>query len=422
MIAWIRHDHDGQKRKLLLSVGTSFLTRIPGAIGLLWFLPLLRFSLGTDTYANMLSAMALGSAATFLAGGFHLFGRRLIGEAYARGDRHAEADAFISTLVVNAIAFCIALGIVSIYCWVSHATTTYWIVAVYSVLQMSMQMFDNVRTAYNENYITAILLIVFQTIAYTIGFSIPATREHVILATLVLGGPYLMTSFVTCAMLVRDKAHLFSGSPIAVGVVARRGIMQAIADGFLFATLSLSVVWLQMTADADTSAWFATIVRLFQTFLMPISLVMMPLSSYIRLRWNVKSITQQQTYTKVTVGIGVVYGIVVSLALFLASQLYVSRLLHLPVPHDVSMFFLFGVIVAYKSYSSVAYIVLDETIHLTTWITIAVGCGVTVGAVSSLAFNPLGAIDSYAVAAGLSILFVMLWNASRFVRPVTVSP
>jgi hypothetical protein len=421
MITWLRHDHDGEKRKLLLSVGTAFLTRIPGAIGLVWFLPLLRFSMGTDLYSSLLSAIALGGAASFLAGGFHVVGRRMIGESYGDSNQAAEADAFMSTLVVNVIALAIALGIVGAYCWISHATINYLIVAGLSVFQISVQMFDNVRSAYNENYVTSILLIIFQSIAYAIGFLVPESREYVVLAILVLGAPYMITSIVTCAMLLRDKPYLMAGTPLAITLVARQGFMLAVADGFLFATLSLSVVWLQRTASVDTAAWFATIVRLFQTFLVPISLLMLPLSSYIRLRWNDTSMMHQQRYTKATVAIGVVYGAIVSLALFAASQFYVGRMLHLPVPHDVSIFFLFGAIVAYRSYSSVAYVVLNETMHLTTWITVAVGVGVTVGAVASLAVDPLHAIDYYAVAAGASILAVMLWNAARFVRPNIVT-
>jgi hypothetical protein len=85
-----------EQRKLLFSVGTNFLTRIPGAVGLLWLLPLLRFGLGTDDYANLLASMALASAAAFQPGGFNLIGRRLIGEAYSNSDRAGEADAFPS--------------------------------------------------------------------------------------------------------------------------------------------------------------------------------------------------------------------------------------------------------------------------------------------------------------------------------------
>src|SRR5207245_15232 len=82
------------------------------------------------------------------------------------------------------------------------------------------------------------------------------------------------------------------------------------ADGFLMATLSLSVVWLQAAAVPATSAWFATIVRLFQTLLTPVILVLLPLSSYIRILWQAKSAAQQPAVTKRTLFIGNVYAVV----------------------------------------------------------------------------------------------------------------
>jgi hypothetical protein len=198
--------------------------------------------------------------------------------------------------------------------------------------------------------------------------------------------------------------------------VIRQGTRLAMADGFLMATLSLSVVWLQASTDAATSAWFATIVRLFQTFLVPVALLMIPLSSYIRILWNDKSIAQQQAYTKATLIIGICYGTIVAVSLLIASHLYIGWLLRLPVPNHVSTFFLFGAIVAYKSYSSVAYVVFSETAHLSSWTTVAIGAAVALGATTSLVVDPLTAIDVYALTAGLSMLVIVIWNASRFIR------
>ena len=120
-----------EQRKLLFSLGANFLTRVPGAIGLLWFLPLLRFGLGTDDYANLLTSMALGSAAAFLSGGFSVVGRRLIGEAYSGGDRAGEADGFASLVVANVAALSVALAIIAAYCWVRGAGTVFLIVSTF---------------------------------------------------------------------------------------------------------------------------------------------------------------------------------------------------------------------------------------------------------------------------------------------------
>ena len=158
--------------------------------------------------------------------------------------------------------------------------------------------------------------------------------------------------------------------------------------------------------------------RLFQTLLVPVSLLLVPLSSYIRILWNSKSVAQQQAYTKATLLIGLAYGAIVAVLLFVASQLYIGWLLQLPVPRDLAIFLLFGAIVAYKSYSSVAYVVLDETAHLSSWTMAAVSAAVALGAVASFAVDPLNAINVYALAAGLSMIVVLFWNTSRLNRRI----
>jgi hypothetical protein len=408
-----------EQRKLLFSLGSNFATRIPGAVGVLWFLPLLRFGLGTDDYSSLLAAMALGSAATFLIGGFSTVGRRLVGEAYAASDRLGEASGFISTLLANAAALTLAIMIILIYCTLQHASGEVIIISTLPAIGIFLTTFDNMRAAYNEHYVTATLQLVFQITIYTVGFLVPATRHNLILASLILQGHYLISSLITLGLLLRDKSYLLSGRPRGIWRIAREGTLVAMADGFLMTTLSLSVVWLQASASASTSAWFATTVRLFQTFLVPVILLLMPLSSYIRILWNNMSPHQQQKYTKLTLWIGVGYGTLVGLALIGVSRLYVGYLLHLPEPGSLvaisPIFLLFGAIVAWKTYSSIAYLVL-ETSHLSTWTSATLGVSVLFAMAASTTIEPLSVIDVYALMAGLSILVVMFWNAERFIR------
>ena len=268
-----------EQRKLLVSVGANFLTRIPGVVGLLWFLPLLRFGLGTDEYASLLTSMALASASAFLAGGFNMIGRRLVGQAYGNGDRTGESNGLASVVVANTIAIIPTLIVIGTYCWICSSSLAFLIVSSLSAIGLYLAVFDNVRAAYNENYVNAILLIVFQTIAYAIGFFVPATRHSLVLGSLVLQSPYWLVSLVTLVLLVRERPYLVHGRAVAVWPVVRDGTRLAIADGFLMATLSLAVVWLQRSGNAMISAWFATVVRLFQTLLMPVVLLLIPLSS-----------------------------------------------------------------------------------------------------------------------------------------------
>ena len=410
----------GEQRKLLFSLGTNFLTRVPGAVGVLWLLPLFRFGLGTEAYGTLLASGALATATTFLIGGFNVVGRRLIGEAYAENDRRGEANGFASMLVANTLCLLVGLVIILAYCGIRGVSSEIIIISILPAFGIFFTMFDNARSAYNEQYVTATLQFVLQTTIFTIAFLVPATRQNLILAALVLQGHYILSSLITFGLLLRHRPYLFRGHAVTVWRVARDGTMFALADGLLMTSLSLSVVWLQATASATTSAWFATIVRLFQTFLVPVILLLMPLSSYIRLRWNGKTLAQRQFFTKATLWIGLAYGTFVAAALMLVSTLYVNELLHLPAPgrwyEMMPVFLLFGAIVAYRGYSSVAYVVLDETTHLSFWTTVALTAAVTLGAISSFAIDPLNVINVYALVAALSMIFVLFWNVARFVR------
>ena len=363
MIALLRRANREQ-RKLLFSLGTSFLTRIPGLIGVLWFLPLLRFGLGTDDYANLLTAIVLGTAPGFLFAGFGLVGRRLIGEAYANGDHIGEANGFLSLVLASAVALGVALAFIIAYCWVRHTGLAMLVVAALSAIGLFFNTGDHVRAAYNEHYVTATLLIGFQLAVYTIGFLVPATRQNLILGSLVLQVHYLLASLVTLALLLRGRSYLLMGRATAARLIACEGIRLAMADGILMVTLSAGVVWLQASTSAATAAWFATTVRLFQIFLVPVVLLMMPLSSYIRILWNDKSIVQQRAFTKAVFIIGIGYGAIVAITLLAVSRIYVGRLLHLPEPGGplqvIPCFLLFGAVVAYRSYSSVTYLVARD--------------------------------------------------------------
>jgi hypothetical protein len=411
----LRHTNREQ-RKAIFSVGMSLLTRLPGLAGLLWFLPLVRFGLGTVGYAELLSGMALGTASAFCSGGIALIGRRMIGEAYANGDQRGEANSFCSFVVAHALTVSLALAVVMAYCRISGSSRGHEIVSLLTAGGFFLITFDNTRAAFNEHYITATLVIICQTIAFTVGFLVRAAQQNMVLTLFVLQGPYWLANLATFALMLRDRLHLLRGRPDAVWIVLRQGSILGMADGFIMATLSLAVVWLQGNASADVSAWFATLVRLFQTFLVPVTVVLFSLSSYIRIEWKGKTAAEQKAFTCLTLVVALGYGMLVAVGLFVLSQFYVGWLLHLPVPRDRFVFVFFGAIVAYNSYSAVAYIVLDEPIHLASWITAAIGVAVLLGAVVSQHVAPLSAVDTYAVVAGILLIGITSWNAMRFIR------
>jgi uncharacterized membrane protein len=108
-----------------------------------------------------------------------------------------------------------------------------------------------------------------------------------------------------------------------------------------------------------------------------------------------------------------IYGVVVAVALFAALQFYVTRLLHLPAPNSSGVFLLFAAIIAYKSYSSTAFVVLGDTSHLVWGTTISGGTAVLVGGITSLAVDPSEAVNTYAAVCGFAMVTVLFWNVPR---------
>ena len=280
--------------------------------------------------------------------------------------------------------------------------------------------FDNVRAAYNEHYVTATLLIMLQLVMYAIGFLVPYTRQHLVVSAMLLSSPYMFASLAALALLLRRRPYLIGGSARLAWRVMREGTAYAVADGLLTATLSLAVVWVERSGRAETAAWFGTLVRLFQIFLVPIILLLLPLSSYIRVVWNARGVAEKRAFARTTLLVGLAYGALVAVALLLISTLYIGGALKLRAPENqfevAPCFLLFGAIVAFRSYSSIAYLVLDDPTHLSRWTTIAVSTAVAVSMVSSLVVDVPVAIGIYALVAGSLMIAVLVWNAVRFIR------
>lgn len=408
-----------EQRKLLASLAANFLTRIPGAVGLLWFLPLLVSGLGTEKYGDLLAAMALsGATGGFLSGGVKTIGRRWIGEAYGANDRVGEANAFASLIVSNLILMALAIMIISVYVVSCGNALEVWIVAIICVFSICCNTFNDARAAYNEHYVTATLLFGLQIAVYTIAAFVPSTQQNLVLGVLIFQGPYLLSSLITGVMLLRERPYLMFGRPVTLWRMVCDGTRLSMADSFLEVPLSLTVVWLQASADATTSAWFATVVRLFQTFQAPILLVLMPLSGYVRLLWNRKTASQRQLFVKVLLVASFSYALVVAVALLLSSQFYIGLMLHIPAPpiwQNLPIFLLLGMIIAYKTYSMIVYVVLDSN-HLAGWITVTTGVTAAILGAAATLGDPLIILDIYALITGTAIIWVMTWSMVRFVR------
>lgn len=404
----------------MLSLLTSLATRIPGIVGVLWFLPLVRFGLGTQEYATLLAAMALGTAAAFLIGGYNVMGRRLVGEAYAAGRPDAEADGFASLFVANLAGWSIATGVIGAYVMTDGKNSYYFLIAMMPATGITLTMFDNARVAYNEHYVTALVQLALQVVIYTGGFLLPAARNDILLAALVINSPTILASLVTLTLLLRTRPYLPRGRPNALRLTLREGTVVAIAEGSVTTALSVAVVWLEAASPPETSAWFSTVVRLSQSLLFPAILVLGPISSYIRLYWHQKSRADQNLYAKASLVIGAGYGATLALGLYVASRFYVSGLLHLPAPpgwlNTVPIFCFFAAIVAWKAYSSIAYLVLNSSAHLSNRTTGAIGISGLLSAAAALVADPLTCVNVFAATGALLIFAVLITNLSRSLR------
>jgi len=409
-----------EQRKLAASLAVNFATRVPGLAGVVVMLPLLHRDLGTQGYAFLLGAMALGATVTFLFGGFHTVGRRQIGEAHSRGDAAAEADGFVTLMAVNGAILLLAMVALGGFCATrGGGGGTMFAIAALVALAACVNGLDNARAAYNEHYVTAVLQIVFQVANIAAAFAFPPLRQDPLTASLVLSGHGLLASLVAGAMLLRRRPYLLRGRVRHAAGALRQGLAIGMADGVLAATLSFSVVWMQASAGAAVAGWYGTLIRLFQTILVPVILLLVPLSSYIRLGWNAKSAAAQARIVAASVVLGIGYGALASAGLALASWLYIDRVLALPAPGDwtrlVPIYALFTAIIAYRSYSSIAYLVMDGA-RLAGGIALRLLGALAVAAGASLVLSPLGTIVLYAALVGAILIEGELSSALRFRR------
>ena len=364
------------RRKLTLSLTLNFATRVPGAMGVLLILPRLRHDLGVEGYGMLLGALALGSVSTFLFGGFNTMGRRLIGEAHAAGDRAGEADAVASLLTVNGCLYLIALAATGAYAALQADGARMFLIAGVACSVAFANSFDNARAAYNEHYVTALLQIAFQAALIAIALTVPAVRKNPVLAGLVIQGHLLLASALAGAHLLRTKPHLLRGTPVRAGWIVAHGLRAGMAEGLVAASLALSVVWMQARAGAGAGAgagegagaalagWYATLVRLFQTLAVPVVLLLMPLSSYIRLGWHEHDRHRRRLLLQAAALGGLFYGVLAAIALALGSVFYIERALALPGPDDplvlIAILALFAAVIAYRSHAMVAHQVSDS--------------------------------------------------------------
>ena len=411
-----------RQRQLAWSLLANFATRLPGLAGVLFFLPRLKAHIGLEAFATVMAAIALGGIATFVMSGIGFVARRLIGDAFSRSDDQGEADASrgIFDVAVAAALLC-SVGIV-VYGIARGSSAVFYLGALASALAVLIQQQDAVRAAYNEHYVTAIIQVVLQTATYTaVLLILPASAYSAILGVAVITGPMILSSLLSLIDLVYKRRYLLRGHPHLRARIARDGLIIGFGEGLLMASLGFVILYLDFAGATAASAWYATTLRLFTVVLVPVVLILAPLSSYVRLIWNSCASGRQQFIIFATLAVSIGYSFLVGGAMVVLSRLYVGGAMGMAEPGSqfqiLTIFAMFTAVVVFKSYSSVAFVVLDSrkmSLSAVMGTLLAMGTGLI--AVQWL--SPIAAVSAFAVTMTLVIIVVTVADALRFHRSI----
>ncbi len=410
---------DGTWTKLIASLGFNLIARLPGVLTVLFILPLISKSLGTAAYASLLSAVAVGSVCTLPFGGINTVGRRLIASAYGAKDRTREAEAFVLTFLAAGamtIPACAAA-------YVANAKPVFFWVSLMPITVMFLNIADSIRASYNEHYVTAILQFVFQASIIGAVLLVGVPKHGVLFSGLALHLPYVLASLATLALLVYQRPYLLSGKAHGLRAMLVPALSVTVADGSLMALLNLSVYWLGQAGNADYAAWYGTFVRLFQSFLSPVMLILLPLTSYIAIRWQDLSPDRQLHLHRTFMLGGVGYGAAVGLIMAVGGSYYIGHIFTIAAhgdTFDVAAITLFiAAFIALKTYSLLLYSVSDaRRVSFGTAGVVLVGFSAA-AATASIGLPPHRAVDALLATTG-ALLMLLLFAEGFFQRRNTV--
>jgi O-antigen/teichoic acid export membrane protein len=347
------------RAKLAASLGFNFLAKLPAILAVFLILPLISRSLGPATYGEFLSAMALGSVCALPFGGINTVGRRLLAMSHGSDNKAGQADAFMTTTVLAVVL----LVMMSVFSYASGGrnlgTSALVVVSLLPIVSAFLNTSDNMRASFNEHYITANLQLASQICIYGAVLLIGLPQGGVVLSGLVLQAPYAVASFLTLVMLVLQRPYLLSGKVRDVRGMAIPALGVVMADGSLTALLNFSVYWLGRAGQPEFAAWDGTFVRLFQSFMSPVLLILFPLTSYIAIHWQGLARERKLLLHRLFILTGMGYGTLVGLTMAVGGTYYIRRMFHIPVEGDVTdilaISLFMGAVIAQKSYTLLLY-------------------------------------------------------------------
>jgi O-antigen/teichoic acid export membrane protein len=407
------------RMRLLASLSFNFIAKVPGLVAAFVILPMVSRSLGTATYGEFLSALALGSAFTLPYGGINAVGRRLLAAAYGARDQARQANVFVTTTLLMAAVALVAAIVLSVTTGGSWSKPVFLLIALLPIVASFFNVFDNSRASYNEHYVTALFQLIFQICIYAGVYIVGLPQGGIAVAGLTLQSPYALASIATLLVLLVQRPFLLSGKVEGVTSILVPAVGVMLADGALAVLLNLSVYWLQFSHHADMAAWFGTFVRLFQSFMSPVLLIFFPLTTYISMRWGQMTPQRQVLLHQVFIVTGFTYGLIVGGAMAFFGPLYIDHMFKLTVRGDrvdvLALSLFMGAVIAQKTYTMLLYAVAEARfVSFGTAIISALGIGAA--ALSSRWLPAVRVIDLLFVSVGLGVPVVLMIGAYRYRR------
>lgn len=356
----------------VISISANIAARIPSLASVAIVLPKLSLSLGSSRYGLLLVAAALGSFCSIPFSACATSARRLVSKAFSTQDQTAEADGFATSTLVGFI-LAPAPFIMSLFYYFFIQKATWPIELAFTTALVSftslLNIFDNIRSAYNQHFVTAGFQCVFQTIVAVIFYLNIVSVHSIWLAALMIQGPFLAASISTMALLMIERPYLALGRPSYFKQVIASGSLMMTADGLFTAIISLSVVFLGAIWGAAFASWYGTLIRLFQTLVTPALLILVPLSSFAALKWVTGSAHLRRLILRLIILSSVIYALAMSAVMYIMGRLVIGKFFHIHYQEQPSMMVAFcGIMFSYMMYKSYTVIIytLDEARALTS--------------------------------------------------------
>lgn len=405
--------------KLALSLLFNAISKLPAILVITSILPQVKESLGVNGYSPFLAAMALGGFFVLPFGGINTVARRIVGMQYGCHDEGGQADAFVSAIAVGSGVAAIACSMVlllSLTVFAHRISHIAAIAAFFPIMSAALNLFDNIRAAFNEHYVVAALLFAFQLVIYLPVAILHPGINGMIVAALIMQAPGMLTSTAQVLLLVVQRPYLLRGTLSRVPEILRGSLVFSLGEGALAGAINLSVFFLGSYGSPREGAWYGTFVRLFQTVLSPLLLFMFPLSAFVATKWPGLSAGKRIRLIRWAYVFGLFYGGVFALALAVGSQRFLQYFYHIPPIGSslqvvaISVFFM-G-IMSERAYGMIIF-AIDNGRFLSAGTFVAVLLAAAAAASAAAWSAPLQTLSTFGFIGGLGLLVIMSWDMLR---------